>query len=104
MSTTPRINYRSETIGSLLRPEYLKQAVAQREAGVISSEELAAVEDRAVREAVALQEACDIDVVTDGEMRRQFWFDPLTESLAGYDRNAPAPAIFTAGQEPQRAL
>ena len=41
------------------------------------------MQDRAALEAIALQEDCGIDVITDGEVRRKFWFDPLTESLGG---------------------
>jgi 5-methyltetrahydropteroyltriglutamate--homocysteine methyltransferase len=70
MNSTGPASYRSEVIGSLLRPAYLKQAIAQREAGALSDEELTAAQDRAVQEAVALQESCGIDVITDGEMRR----------------------------------
>jgi 5-methyltetrahydropteroyltriglutamate--homocysteine methyltransferase len=100
MSAAPALNYRSEVIGSLLRPEALKQATAKFEAGELSAEALAAEQDRAVLDAFRLQEACDLDVITDGEMRRSYWFDPLTESLAGFDRRAPAPVPFTAGQAP----
>ncbi len=103
MSAASPVTYRSEVIGSLLRPEYLKQALEQFEAGALSAEALSAVQDRAVREAIALQEECEIDVITDGEMRRRFWFDPLTASLAGYDPSVPAPVPFTAGQAPAAA-
>lgn len=89
--------HRAEVVGSLLRPEYLKQAFERRERGEIDDAELAAVQDRAALEAIALQEACGLDVITDGEVRRQFWFDPLTASLSGYDPQAPAPVPFSAG-------
>jgi 5-methyltetrahydropteroyltriglutamate--homocysteine methyltransferase len=59
---------RADVVGSLLRPEYLKQARASG-----SSDEVRAAEDRAVREAVALQEAVGLDVLGDGEMRRWSW-------------------------------
>ena len=42
----------------------------RHERGEITPAEFKAVEDRAVDEAVALQEAAGLDVVTDGEMRR----------------------------------
>jgi 5-methyltetrahydropteroyltriglutamate--homocysteine methyltransferase len=104
MSAPVKLSYRSEVIGSLLRPEYLKEAFQRFEAGEISEVELEAAQDRAVLEAIALQESVGLDVITDGEMRRQYWFDPLTTSLAGYDPKAPAPAIFTAGQGPAQTL
>ena len=40
-----------------------------------------------------LQEEAGIDVLTDGEMRRRFWFDPLTASLAATTRRARAGAV-----------
>ena len=85
MSAAPAPDYRSEVIGSLLRPAYLKQAVQRFEAGALSADELAAAQNRAARETIALQESCAIDVITDGEVRRSFWFDPLTASVAGYE-------------------
>jgi 5-methyltetrahydropteroyltriglutamate--homocysteine methyltransferase len=41
-------DYRAEVIGSLLRPEYLKQARRRWEAKEISTREFKSVEDRAV--------------------------------------------------------
>src|SRR4051812_44427764 len=89
--------YRSEVIGSLLRPGYLKDALRQHEAGEISDAQLSQVEDRAVVDAIALQEACDLDVIADGEMRRLYWFDPLTVSLSGFSSEVTAPVPFTSG-------
>ncbi len=98
MATTAktRLGYRAEVVGSLLRPEYLKQAFAAFEEGRIGRDELAAAQDRAALEAIRLQEDCGLDVLTDGEVRRRFWFDPLTASL-GYNYQASAPVPFTAG-------
>lgn len=92
--------YRAEVVGSLLRPEYLKQAFERFDRGEIDADELDAAQDRAGREAIRLQEECGLDIVTDGEVRRRFWFDPLTASLAGYDPTAPAPVPFTRGDAP----
>jgi 5-methyltetrahydropteroyltriglutamate--homocysteine methyltransferase len=78
------VAFRSEVVGSLLRPDYLKEAVRRFDAGEISRDELTAVQDRAAREAIALQEESGVDVITDGEMRRRSWTDPLTKSLSGY--------------------
>jgi 5-methyltetrahydropteroyltriglutamate--homocysteine methyltransferase len=94
MKTT--LTYRSEVVGSLLRPEYLKEAMERAGHDAIAPDELRAVQDRAALEAIALQEACGLDVITDGEVRRAFWFDPLTASLSGYNPEVPAPVPFTA--------
>jgi 5-methyltetrahydropteroyltriglutamate--homocysteine methyltransferase len=98
------VSYRAEVVGSLLRPEYLKQAWADFDQGSIGEAALTQAEDRAAIEAIRLQEECGLDVLTDGEVRRRFWFDPLTVSL-GYDYDAPgAPVPFTHGDKgPQDA-
>jgi 5-methyltetrahydropteroyltriglutamate--homocysteine methyltransferase len=64
---------RADVVGSLLRPEYLREAREAARAGTIGADELRAVEDRAVLEAIALQEGAGIEVVTDGEYRRMGW-------------------------------
>jgi 5-methyltetrahydropteroyltriglutamate--homocysteine methyltransferase len=69
--------YRAEVIGSLLRPEYLKEANKSRDAGHLPIAEFKQIEDRSVDEALGLQEAAGIDVVTDGEMRRSIFLGPL---------------------------
>jgi 5-methyltetrahydropteroyltriglutamate--homocysteine methyltransferase len=96
--TKTQLPYRAEVVGSLLRPEYLKQAFGRAKNGEITEEELVAAQDRAGVEAIALQEECGVDVLTDGEVRRQFWFDPLTASLSGYNPEVPAPVPFSGGQ------
>jgi 5-methyltetrahydropteroyltriglutamate--homocysteine methyltransferase len=58
--------YRSEVIGSLLRPEYLKQARRQRQDQALDAAAFKRVEDRAVDEAVDLQSDAGLDVITDG--------------------------------------
>jgi 5-methyltetrahydropteroyltriglutamate--homocysteine methyltransferase len=103
MNTTPPSTYHCETVGSLLRPDYLKEAVQRFDAGALTAEGLAAVQNRAVLEAIALQEACGLDVLTDGEMRRRSWSDPLTRGLAGYSATPLAPVPFTTGQAPAEA-
>jgi 5-methyltetrahydropteroyltriglutamate--homocysteine methyltransferase len=92
-----RLGYRAEVVGSLLRPEYLKDAFDRFDRGEIDEQELDATQDRAAVEAIALQEACGADVITDGEVRRKFWFDPLTASLTGYNPEVPAPVPFSRG-------
>lgn len=87
---------RAEVVGSLLRPAYLKDAVARHGCGELDAAGLQAVQDRAVRDAVALQEECGIEIVTDGEMRRTAWSDPLTAGVRGFGRTDQA-GLFSAG-------
>jgi 5-methyltetrahydropteroyltriglutamate--homocysteine methyltransferase len=76
--------FRNEVIGSLLRPEYLKEAMNRARQGEISPEALSEVQNSAALEAIRLQEECDLDIITDGEMRRRGWTAPLTVSIAGF--------------------
>jgi len=78
--------YRSDVVGSLLRPDYLKQARKQRAAGELSHAEFKKIEDRAVNEAIALQIESGLDVITDGEMRRYAFFGHLIDAVEGYDK------------------
>jgi 5-methyltetrahydropteroyltriglutamate--homocysteine methyltransferase len=77
------IMFRAETVGSLLRPPYLREARARRAAGELTATEYIRIEDRAVDEAIALQEDAGLDVVSDGEMRRADFMAPLYEGVAG---------------------
>jgi 5-methyltetrahydropteroyltriglutamate--homocysteine methyltransferase len=71
------IEARVETIGSLIRPEYLIEA-RQRGDGVT------AAEDRAVKHAIQLQEAAGLPIITDGEMRRLSFQSQMTEAISGF--------------------
>ena len=80
------VSYRAEVIGSMLRPQYLKEARKQWESGELSTPQFKKIEDRAVDAAIALQEECGVDVVTDGEMRRTHFIAPLTEVISGVEQ------------------
>jgi len=81
---------RNDVVGSLLRPAGLKQARAGYDEGKISLEELTAIEDRNIRDAVKLQEEIGLSVVTDGEYRRLNFQDSFGESVAGFDAGKPS--------------
>src|SRR3954454_4179786 len=72
---------RADNVGSLLRPRYLLEA---RDAS-LPPDELRAVEDRAVVEAIRLQEQVGLPVLTDGEYRRRFFFSTIEEIMDGVD-------------------
>jgi 5-methyltetrahydropteroyltriglutamate--homocysteine methyltransferase len=75
--------YRADTVGSLLRPRYLKLAREHFEAGQLAAAAYKEIEDRAVDQAIAMQEGAGLDVVTDGELRRHTFIDQLTEQVEG---------------------
>ncbi|HWH93664.1 MAG TPA: cobalamin-independent methionine synthase II family protein [Baekduia sp.] len=73
---------RSDNLGSLLRPQYLRDAQENPE---LSAAEQRAIEDRAILEVIALQEAVGLPIVTDGEFRRRHFFSTLVEVADGVD-------------------
>jgi methionine synthase II (cobalamin-independent) len=72
--------FRADHVGSLLRPPELHAARAARKAGTIDAAQLRAAEDKAIRDAVRLQEELGFQAATDGEFRRAYWhIDFLTQ-------------------------
>src|SRR5262249_47716407 len=63
--------FRAEHIGSLLRPKSLLDQRSRFARGEISRAALAAAEDAAIKEALALQERVGLKFATDGEFRRR---------------------------------
>jgi 5-methyltetrahydropteroyltriglutamate--homocysteine methyltransferase len=78
--------YRSDVVGSLLRPAYLKDARERHDAGELSDAAFKLIEDRAVAEVVELQDRAGLEVVTDGEMRRYAFYGHLVDAVEGYDK------------------
>jgi 5-methyltetrahydropteroyltriglutamate--homocysteine methyltransferase len=81
-------------IGSLLRPPEVKQAMQEAAAGRISPAELHRIQDGAVLDAIALQESCGLDVITDGEYRRAIFWDPVIAALDGLSFDVASPVSF----------
>ena len=88
-SMLPRIQgrppFRADHVGSLLRPTALRQAFRQHAAGEITDDAFAAVQDRCIRDAVALQEQTGLQVVTDGEFRRGSYWGRFAERTEGLE-------------------
>jgi len=92
--------FRADQVGSLLRPERLKQARARflgpqtptSNIGPHDDPRLRAVEDECVREVVAMQERIGLRAVTDGEFRRRSWWLELILGWEGFaaDRTGSA--------------
>ena len=78
--------YRSDVVGSLLRPQYLKEARKKRDIGELTHVEFKKIEDRAVNEAIDTQLKAGLDVITDGEMRRYAFYGHLIDAVEGYDK------------------
>jgi 5-methyltetrahydropteroyltriglutamate--homocysteine methyltransferase len=63
--------FRAEHIGSLLRPPWLIDLRRRHAVGAAGRDELAAAEDRAIEEALSLQQRVGLRFATDGEFRRR---------------------------------
>jgi 5-methyltetrahydropteroyltriglutamate--homocysteine methyltransferase len=78
--------FRADHVGSLLRPQYLLQARADKAAGRIDADELREVEDSAIRDVVAQQAELGLQSATDGEFRRTSWHMDFIYQLQGVSR------------------
>src|SRR5205809_7621518 len=81
----PRLNppFRADHVGSLLRPHALQEARARFQRGEITTEQLRAPEDTAIRDVVRKQEDVGLQSITDGEFRRTFFHVDFLQKLAG---------------------
>ena len=82
------LNARSDVVGSLLRPPELLAAQKQFTQGAITPVEFKRIEDSAVDQAIALQEEVGLEVVTDGEMRRQSFQSQMTAAVEGFGEHS----------------
>jgi methionine synthase II (cobalamin-independent) len=78
------VHARVEHVGSLLRPQSVRDAREAYARGELTPAGLKAAEDRAVREMVAMQEEVGLPVVGDGEMRRESFQSGLTAACDGF--------------------
>ena len=74
--------FRADHVGSLLRPHELHDLREKVREGKASAAELKDAEDKAIREAVKLQEDIGLQSITDGEFRRDWWH---IDFLHGFD-------------------
>jgi 5-methyltetrahydropteroyltriglutamate--homocysteine methyltransferase len=77
----------TSVIGSLPRPAWLLDRLGDYLAGKLSRGEWDHIGDQAVPFAVALQESAGIDFLSDGEWRREGYFQVFYERVAGFEPN-----------------
>jgi 5-methyltetrahydropteroyltriglutamate--homocysteine methyltransferase len=75
--------FRADHVGSFLRPPQLLDARRAFSEKRINAEALKEVEDRAIRDVVALQEEIGLQSATDGEFRRTSWHMDFIYQLGG---------------------
>jgi 5-methyltetrahydropteroyltriglutamate--homocysteine methyltransferase len=92
MTVRTKPPFRADHVGSLLRPQKLKDARVRflgpdtdnTNIAPHSNADLAKVEDECVREVVALQKAAGLRDATDGEFRRRSWWLELPMTWEGF--------------------
>jgi len=77
--------FRADHVGSLLRPAELHEARAKARRGEMGAEALRALQDRHIRDAVAKQESVGMQLVTDGEFRRDWWHIDFIHGFDGVE-------------------
>ena len=88
--------FRADHVGSLLRPQDLKNAFREAHLGEIDNQTFQEIQDRCIREAIKLQEDVGLRSITDGEFRRGSWFSGFVQAVDGL---ATKDSIFTFHDE-----
>src|SRR3954453_9300083 len=91
--------FRADEVGSLLRPQQIKDARARLEKGEISADELRKIEDTEIEKVVQRQAAVGLKLATDGEFRRPWWHFDFLAKLTGCELFHPETGIQFAGVE-----
>lgn len=89
--------FRADHVGSLLRPDSIKQARLQRLAGTLSSDQLREIENQEIQRVVEIQKEIGLKAVTDGEFRRSFWHFDFLENLVGVEGYTPDTGLIFHG-------
>ena len=96
--SSQRPPFRADHVGSLLRPasvaEARRKCLAEK---TMPEEELRAIEDEAIAEAIRLQEEIGLKAVTDGEYRRLFWHYDFMGMLTGFEFERREQGVQFAG-------
>ncbi|KRL01093.1 5-methyltetrahydropteroyltriglutamate--homocysteine S-methyltransferase [Liquorilactobacillus capillatus] len=96
-TTATKLHY--DIVGSFLRPQQLKQARKQFEAGHITHSELTVVEDDAIKDLVRKEKEAGLKIVTDGEFRRSYWHLDTFWGFKGIKHTIPEHGYFFHDEE-----
>lgn len=75
--------FRADHVGSLLRPQRLKEARVRHAKGEITAEQLTALENVEIEKIMRKQEDIGLKLETDGEFRRSWWHFDFLSKLTG---------------------
>jgi 5-methyltetrahydropteroyltriglutamate--homocysteine methyltransferase len=91
--------FRADHVGSLLRPERLKEARTQFQNNEISAADLKKVEDEEIERIIEKQLEVGLHSITDGEFRRSWWHFDFLENLDGVQGYTPEHGLSFEGVE-----
>ena len=94
--------FRADHVGSLLRPESLHNARKEFKEGIITRDDLRAVETAEIKRVVDKQIEVGLKAVTDGEFRRTWWHLDFLEHLDGMEGYVPETGYKFDGVETER--
>ena len=94
-------------VGSLPRPQWVRDLIEDRKAGRISNADAEMLLDDAVPSAIRMQERAGLDYVSDGEWRRESYVKVFADAVDGFESDLlagggsrfstlPYPAVTTA--------
>lgn len=92
----PKSFLHADHVGSLLRPQKLKDAARNFFAKRLPGGDFQKITDECVREAITMQEDAGLQSITDGEFRRASWFDGFIQAVEGVGTK---PALFSFTKE-----
>ncbi len=84
LALRPIAKLRVDHVGSLLRPKKLMDIYARHGRSAASDRELREAQDEAIHAVILQQEAHQLPVLTDGELRRLNFQDSFVESVSGF--------------------
>ena len=93
----PEHLFPTTVIGSLPRPQWLRDVILDRKTGGLSENDADAILDGAIESALLLQERAGLDEITDGEWRRESYVKVFAQRTRGFredlvDSGLPYPA------------
>ena len=92
--------YHADVVGSLLRSQKLLDARGAMRGGKLPYPEYRAIEDAAIDDAIKLQESVGLEVVTDGELRRDIYFGWWVSGMDGMTMMPGERVVHFHGNDP----
>ena len=110
--TAPLSPFETFVVGSLPRPRWVQEVIEDRREGRLDHAAARELLDAAVPLAVRLQERAGLDVVSDGEWRRESYVKVFSENVDGFAAGgsssqisgAPQDMVVVAPLEPRRPI